>query len=158
MFGFDENFKTININRVKTSGVEFSADLKSYDNFSAFFNYTYTNATDESPNVASENVNLIRRPKHNMNLVLNYKMFSRLDLLVKFMYTGEREDIDFSTYPSTRVILKSYTLVDFVLSYQISDLLRLQGRIENLFDTEYEEVLYYGTLGRSGYIGVVVNL
>jgi len=158
MFGFDENFKTININKVKTSGVEFSAELRSYDNFSAFFNYTYTNATDESPNVASENINLIRRPKQNMNLVLNYKMFSRLDLLVKFMYTGEREDIDFSTYPSTRVILKSYTLVDFVLSYQISDLLRLQGRIENIFDTEYEEVLYYGTLGRSGYIGVVVNL
>ena len=84
--------------------------------------------------------------------------FNRLDLLVKFRYIGEREDTDFSTYPSSRVTLKSYTLLDFAVSYQVTDFLKLQGRVENILDTDYEEVLYYGTLGRSGYLGVVFSL
>ena len=158
MFGFDENFKTININEVQTSGVEFSAELKRYKNFNAFFSYTYTKAIDESQNVDHENVNLIRRPEHSMNLVLDYMLFNRLDLLTKFRYVGDREDVDFSTFPSTRVILKSYMVVDFAMSYQFTDFLRIQGRIENLFDADYEEVLYYGTLGRSGYLGIVLSL
>jgi len=34
----------------------------------------------------------------------------------------------------------------------------LFGRIENLFNKYYEEVLYFGTLGRSFYFGIEVNL
>lgn len=158
MFGYDENFKTINIKEVKTSGIEFSAQLKNYKSFSASLNYTYTNAKDESPNVQPEDENLVRRPKHSLNLVLDYMFFNRLDLLVKFRYIGEREDTDFSTYPSSRVTLKSYTLIDFAVSYQLTKFLKLQGRVENILDTDYEEVLYYGTLGRSGYLGVVLSL
>ncbi len=67
---------------------------------------------------------------------------------------GKRDDKDFSVYPIKRVQLKSYTLVNLSASYQINNLVQLYGRIDNLFDQYYEEVLGYATPGFSGYLGV----
>jgi vitamin B12 transporter len=44
------------------------------------------------------------------------------------------------------------------MNYKLFDEVTLNGRIENLFDKKYEEVLYYGTLGRTFYIGFNASL
>jgi vitamin B12 transporter len=56
------------------------------------------------------------------------------------------------------VQLSDYTIVDFTVNYKLLSNLNLFGRVENLFDTEYEEVLYYGTLGRTFYAGLSFDL
>ena len=71
------------------------------------------------------------------------------------MYVGEREDEDFSDiFNPVRVTLDSYILVNLSASVQMSEVFRISGRVENLLDEEYQEVLGYGTPGLSAYVGI----
>lgn len=153
LIGFDENFVTVNIDKAQTSGIEFFASYKNSKNFNINLNYTYVSAKDKSPGVLKESEDLIRRPNNKLNMNINYMPLTDLNLNINTSFVGERKDDDFESYPSKRVTLKSYTLVDFAASYKLINQLSINGRIENIFDTEYEEILYYGTLGRSFYMG-----
>ncbi len=157
MFGFDQNYVTININNAETKGVELSVILKNISGFSASASYTYTDAVDKGDGTAGNEKPLLRIPRHKFVLSMNYDWQNKLNINTQLRYIGRREDEDFSVYPSERVTLASYTIADLAASYQITDLIRIYGRIENLFNTDYEEVLYYGTLGRSFYAGVALT-
>jgi vitamin B12 transporter len=50
--------------------------------------------------------------------------------------------------------LKSYVLTDVRIAYPINDTFELYGRVENLFDQQYETLYRYGTLGRGAFAGV----
>lgn len=154
LFGFDENFVTINIDKAETKGVETFLTYNS-DNFYAHLTYTYTDAVDLS---GEQETKLIRRPADKVTLSVSFNPVEKLNLNSSIRYVGEREDDDFSTFPSTRVQLSDYTIVDFTVNYKLLSNLNLFGRVENLFDTDYEEVLYYGTLGRAFYAGLNYSL
>ena len=53
---------------------------------------------------------------------------------------------------SNRVRLDPYLLVDLRAEYRFSDALRVQARIENLFDEEYETAAYYNQPGRGFFV------
>lgn len=154
MFGFDQNFVTININEAQTKGIESFVTFQS-NNFYAHLTYTYTDAVDLSNESESK---LIRRPKDKLTLSLSYNPIEKLNLNTSIRHIGERGDEDFSVFPSARVKLESYTIVDFSVNYKLLSSMRLFGRVENLFDADYEEVIFYGTLGRSFYAGLVFDL
>lgn len=150
MFGFDQNFVTININKAETKGIESFVTYKS-NRFYAHLTYTYTDAVDLSN---LEESRLIRRPKDKVTLTLSYNPIEKINLNSSIRYVGGREDDDFSTFPSTRITLSEYTIVDLAVNYKLIDNLNLFVRVENLFNTDYEEVLYYGSLGRTFYGGI----
>lgn len=158
LIGYDANYKPININRAKTEGLEFITSLNNFWGFNLSFSYTYTRAEDRSDGISEENKQLIRRPKNQSNLIINYNGLPKLNLNADIRYTGERFDNDFSNFIPNRVTLKSYTLVNFGASYKLIKQLTIFARIENLFNEKYEDVLFYGTLGRSFYAGVKLNL
>jgi vitamin B12 transporter len=157
MFGYDSNYVSVNIGKARTRGVELSLMMRTRDSFETIVNYTYTEATDKTPG-ANYNRPLIRRPKNSASVVLNYKFSSRFNVNADFVYVGKREDINFSVYPSTRVQLAPYDLLNVSLSYKLSEVVRFYGRIENLFDEKYEDVYGYGTPGRAGYVGITLNV
>ena len=68
------------------------------------------------------------------------------------------KDLDFSTFPATRVTLDSYTLVNIAGSYVVNKYLTVFARIENLFDDDYEEVLGFRARGIGAFGGVRLNL
>lgn len=158
MFGFDASYKTINIAKASSNGFEFSASAKNIYSFSLNVNYTYTKTKDEYEGTADYDKPLLRRPSHRLFVGLNYEPINDLLLGLQLKYTGERDDKDFSNYTTTRLTLPAYTLVNLSVSYNLFSYLTLIGRIENLFDKQYEEVLYYGTMGRSFYAGINLNL
>ena len=43
--------------------------------------------------------------------------------------------------------------MDLRASYTVSDKLEVYGRIENLFDEDYETIRRYGVVGRGAFIG-----
>jgi vitamin B12 transporter len=47
-----------------------------------------------------------------------------------------------------------YILADIRAAYDLTKQISLYGRIENLFNEQYETVLRFGTLGRAAYAGV----
>jgi vitamin B12 transporter len=150
LFGFDDNFKALNIYEAETRGIEtyFSANPVSGLRFK--FNYTYMK-TEDSQN---DNLPLLRRPEVKIVYNLNYELIENTNLDLELIYTGVRDDKDFLNFPATRVKLESYTLVNLAVSYNIFPFLQLFGRVENLFDSDYEEVFGYETPGLSGYAGI----
>ena len=50
--------------------------------------------------------------------------------------------------------LDSWTRLDLTGRYDINEKVELYGRIENLFDEDYQQILGYGTPGTSGSLGI----
>ncbi len=136
----------VNVAQAQTSGVEVSAAVLPMKNFSIQGNYTYTRSKDK---ISGEK--LLRRPENRADLVLNYRFADRANVNLNLLYVGKRED--YFPYPD-RVVAEPYTLVNLVLSYQVSNNVEAFARIDNLFDREYEVVLGYGSAGRSAYVGL----
>jgi vitamin B12 transporter len=158
LFGFDENFKTININKAETRGIEFYGSAFISKNIEYKVNYTYTEAKDRSESSSEKDLTLIRRPKHKAAFNLNYQFSNAGNANIEMIYVGDREDKDFSKYPAERVILKSYLITNIYVSYKLFEMIELFGRIENLFDNYYEQVLGYASPGRAAYGGIKVSL
>ncbi|MEP0862672.1 MAG: TonB-dependent receptor [Ignavibacterium sp.] len=158
MFGFDPNtFKTININKAQTSGIEFFTQFKPLDNFYLKANYTFTKAFDKSEGVTAEDEPLLRRPEHKAGLFVSYDINTKINSSIEAIYVGKRFDKDFSLFPAERVTLNSYLILNLAASYKVTDFLQFFGRIENILDKEYEEVFGYGTPGISFYAGLSLN-
>jgi vitamin B12 transporter len=56
-----------------------------------------------------------------------------------------------------RVRLDGFALVDLRASLPLTESLEVFGRIENVFDAEYQTVAGYGNAGRGAFIGVRVR-
>ncbi|MBK9098159.1 MAG: TonB-dependent receptor [bacterium] len=158
MFGFDPiTFKSININKAQTNGVEIFTKAILTSEIEIKANYTYTNAIDKSENTVDFNKKLYRRPEHKAGLFLSYLFSEDLNANVELIYVSKREEPDFVNYPS-RIIVPDYLLVNFAAHYDILPFIRLQGRIENLLDKEYEEIYGFGTAGFSVYGGISLKV
>ena len=158
LFGFNANFKTINIGKAESSGIEFFFSAKPVNEFHLKTNFTYTDSRNKSENSPDFNKQLIRRPKFKISASINYHPADNVNFNTEIIHAGKREDLNFSVFPVQRVRLESYTTVNISAAYNIISNIQLYGRVENLFDTEYEEVLGYNTPGLSGYAGVKFSL
>ncbi len=157
MFGFDYlTFKTININKAVTKGAEIYLHAKPFDQLELKANYTYTDAKDMSPNSSDYGKKLLRRPESKLGFYTSYSFIPKANINAEVIWVGVREDIDFSTFQ--RVDLKSYVLINLAAHYDVLKFLRLNFRVENLLDTDYEEVFGYGTAGLSFYGGIKLSL
>jgi vitamin B12 transporter len=148
-FGYYENTA-----RNKANGVELEGAFAFTDRASLSANYSHTSSQDRSPGSATYGMQLLRRPKNTANATLNYGWPQNVDTAVAVRYVSSSADNDFNVFPSARVTLADYTLVDLRVSWAVTEQVKLAGRIENLFDKEYTTVLDYGTTGRAGFISV----
>jgi vitamin B12 transporter len=100
---------------------------------------------------------LLRRPTHSGSLVLSYTRSRGASLSTAVSFVGKRPDLDFVQFPSPRVTLREYTKADMSAEYPFASSSRTQlaitARIENLFDTRYEDVLNFKAPGRTILIG-----
>jgi vitamin B12 transporter len=80
----------------------------------------------------------------------------RAGLNLNVNVTGEQFDLFFDpeTFVSETVTLSSYNVVDLAGSWRLTDSLELVGRVANLFDEDYEEVLGYSRPGVAFYGGL----
>lgn len=113
--------------------------------------YTFTDSKDHETDEQ-----LLRRPRHSGGIVLDQRIRPGIDLNLGFRFSGERRDNDFSTWPATPVTLGGFGIVNVAANWEIRPNIQLFGRIDNLFDAEYEEILGYGTVGVTGYLGIRV--
>ena len=132
------------INQVGTStrqGIELSASVNFFNGLTAGASYTYLDAFDAS------GVREIRRPQHSGSINLAYKLEEiPLTLHGEVIFAGDATD-------SAKRLLPAHAVVNGGLNYQLSDQVEIYGRVENLFDTKYQEVYGYNTQGRTFYAG-----
>lgn len=137
-----------NILKARTSGVELTAALRPVDDLRFQVNYTYTNARNRTPG-ANYDKQLARRPQDSLSTLLDYAWGFGLTTGATATMVGA----SFDNAANSRRI-GSYVLVDLRAAYPITANIEVYGRIENLFDTQYETTLNYGQPGRAGYAGV----
>lgn len=139
-----------NLSRAKSRGAELYGTWQLTDDLSLRGAYTYTDTED-----SSTGEELLRRAKNRFSMTANCRfMEDKGNLNLEVIYTGKRDDMDFSAFPASRVTLDSYVLVNLAGSYDVNEHVTVFARIENLLDEEYQEVLGYGTPGISAYAGL----
>lgn len=137
-YDFTDGFQ--NVEGLITQGIESSIYWYPSDLFDAALSYTYTDSENKE-----DNRRLRRRPLHKGTLDLNIYPVEKLQFNLNAIYTSKRDDDE---------TLPEYTLVNLAASYRITDNCKIFGRVDNLFDEDYEEVTGYGTAGVSGYAGL----
>lgn len=123
-------------------GLELVGEYTFFDSLRLTGNYTY-NDTETAADEAR-----LRRPKHLANLAIDWQLLA--GALVMSAHLRAVADAEGFGGES----LDDYQVVDIRASYQFAGGLSLYGRIENLFDEDYEEVPNYNTPGTSAYAGV----
>ncbi len=143
----------------KRQGIELSGLALLSERLSMSANYTYLDATQADATGAQ--LREIRRPKHIANLAFDYIfMDERANLNLSANYNGKQSDFFFPPpfFSQETVSLNSFTLVNLTGSFQLSRQMSLYGRIENLLDDNYEEILGFQSTGIAFYAGIKLNM
>ena len=136
---------TANVGVARTKGIESSLEAIQ-GNYSSSFSLSYLDAVN-----SSTDQRLLRRPRILGNFVVMYSNdISALGLGLNFVH--DVMDIDGGTFSTIEG--DDYAIVRLFADYQISEGIKLFGRIENLMDEYYEEVDGYPALGRAVYAGL----
>jgi len=133
----------------KRRGVEISGEWRATDALTLTTDYTYLDATEPDGSVE------VRRPRHQFGLGVDYLVAEgRGSLSAELLHvSGNHDGQPWSGYQKKE--LPSYTLVNVAGGYDLTDQVRLTGRVTNLFDRDHEEVWGYATRGRAAYLGLV---
>ncbi len=141
-----------NIGKIESKGWETALSFNPLEWLSFDAHYTYTAAKNETEGDANKDKYLIYRPKHTGGASLNIKPVKKLNINLNAQYTGKRYDnADNSTE------LPAYTLFNLAASYDVTDRLRIYGRVENLTDKKHQSVYQYGEPGIGFYGGIKVT-
>lgn len=97
---------------------------------------------------------LLRRPNRMAAIGLSYQPSSPWKFGLRARYTGERNDRDWSLYPSPVVQLDAVTITDGEITYSVNPSIDLRLRMQNITDESPEWVWGYGSQGRALYLGV----
>jgi vitamin B12 transporter len=139
----------MNIGKAESKGTEILIQARPFDDLS--FNATYTRTEAKDRDTGAD---LLRRPKQEFSASLNYNFQKKANINLTFVRIGEQDDLDFSTWPSTRLTLSSYSLLNAAVSFNFASSFQIFFRLDNIFNEEYEMVKGYGTPGFSVYGGV----
>ena len=137
-----------NTAKTKAEGVEVDGAYEINPMVTVSANYTNMDAVNRSAG-ASYGKDLARRAGETGSGDVTVTLPSGLSGGVTMQYVG----YSFDNATNTRR-LKSYVLTDVRLSYPINDTFEVYGRVENLFDQQYETLYRYGALGRGAFAGV----
>jgi len=128
-----QGFPPANVGRARTRGVELGGEYApGKEGWFARGGYTLLRAKDEATGL-----DLIRRPRHEARLGAGYRQ-AGFGGWVDVVYVGEREDINFATF--ARETVDGFFKVDLSGRVEVADEVRLTLRVENAFDSNYEEV------------------
>jgi vitamin B12 transporter len=138
-----------NVSRARADGIELGLSLRPVAALRVQANYTYTNATNRSPGNANFGRQLVRRPQHSMTALIDYRWPFGLETGATLTHVGA----SFDNASNSRKV-EGYVLAELRASYPVTERIDFYGRIENLFDEQYETIFRFGTPGRAAYAGV----
>jgi vitamin B12 transporter len=155
-----------NIDKATAWGFEnFAAwQVSRYVNLRA--DYTYTVALAEStPGCTSlpcAGQELLRRPKNKASLTANWQATDRLSVASTLLYVSSWWDYTRQAEPpdgfEQYVRAPGYTTVNLAANYALRDDVTLFGRIDNLFNAQYEDPLGFMRPGFGAYAGIRLTL
>ncbi len=133
-----------NIALASAEGWELQLALRPADDLDVAINYTNIDSRNDitgnrQRRVADETISLVADYRHKTGLALGVTVFAAGDSFENASNTNR---------------LDGYVVTDIRASYGISEGLEIFGRIENLFDAQYETAFLYGQPGRAVFGGL----
>ena len=135
-------FPNMNVARARNEGVELSFVWSVTDAWQLRGSYAYLNAA----NLSTGEGFLDRRPKNSGSIGLEHSEESTV-VGAEMVFRGDTREKDFSLWPAPWVNADDYAVARLYAERELKEDLSLFGRIENLFEAEYEEVDGYPALG-----------
>ena len=136
----------VNLEKTRTDGIEAQAEARLTDSLSLRATYAWTDAIDDVTKLE-----LYRAPEHSGSIGLGWQR-GPAQALLTLRAESEQADIDPALF--SRSGREGFVTADLAGSYEIGDGVELTGRVENLNDEEFQEVLGYGEPGRTAYVGI----
>jgi vitamin B12 transporter len=137
----------VNIGKAKTYGVEAFASFEITGNLRTRFDYTHTIAKDEITGM-----DLLRRPRDKYSASAVWRPTDRLTITPTLLYLGTWLDIDRSTFVYRDG--GDVAVVNLAADYVLNEHVTLFGRVDNLFNKQYEDPLGWLQPGLAVYGGV----
>jgi vitamin B12 transporter len=130
---FDPSFNStyINIDKADIQGAEAFLHTQMLKSLAVRLDYTYTDAEDDS-----SGEKLLRRPKHKLNLDVEYRPTAKLGINLALNYVSDYKDISRET--AATISGDDYAVWDITAEYQFNKRWRVFGRVENVADEHYE--------------------
>ena len=156
--GYTSDFlKLENLGSAKTLGIEAFAHWEPVSWLFFRASYTWLDAVSTSnANVdLPEGSRLLRQPRNEFFASVGVQPYKGLSLSMEVKEVNAREDIDPRTF--ARVDAPDYHFLRLLADYAINARLHVYGRVENLTDEHYQEVLGYPALGRGFFGGAAVH-
>ena len=144
LIGFDANFAPANIDEARILGVEAGVTMVVHG-WTIDAGLTLLDAENRSagPNEGNQ---LPRRPETTGRLDVE-RRFEKFTLGARVAGSGSSYD---DAANQRRV--PGYAVLDLRAEYQLGSAWRLQARVANLFDSEYETIAFYNQPGRATYL------
>ena len=137
-----------NIGQAKSQGWEAGFTAALLKNLDMRGQYTYTLTRD-----LTTTARLSRWPVHQASLGLSYQPVEPVHVHVDYRYVGSRFNDPANTQKQG-----SFGVVNVSGTYDVTKNFQIFGRIDNFFNQDYEEILFFGTPIRSVYGGVKITL
>lgn len=146
-------FCPINVADARSQGWElgFKATIMKGLDVRGQYTYTMTRAFDTPANPLGENKRLPRWPIDQATLGLSYQPIDPLRVNLDYRFVGARNN-NLANTPSQQ--LGSFNVVNASATFDATQNWQVYGRVDNLFNSHYEEILFFGTPSRSVYGGV----
>jgi vitamin B12 transporter len=145
LIAYDPTTQTVeNVAQAEIRGLELSGSARVMD-WELSLSLTLQDPRNRSEGPNDGNL-LARRPEQMGELNLD-RRFERWSAGATLFVSGRRFDD-----PANTRTLPAYALVSLRADYAFTPALRIQGRVENLFDQEYETASYYNEPGTAVFV------
>ncbi|MGM0433812.1 MAG: TonB-dependent receptor domain-containing protein [Pseudomonadota bacterium] len=135
-----QNLQAVNVNEAEIRGVEaeYGRSLKDWDmTLSATFQRAENRKSGER---------LLRRPDEKASLILGHNLNARTRLTLEGKVASER--------PDRNRTLPGYGIINLAATRRLESGIRLEARIENLTNKEYQLADTYNTQDLAGFVGI----
>jgi vitamin B12 transporter len=158
-----------NLGAARARGIEAGMALRPASGITISGDYTWleTSVTDAGASTSpgfAEGARLLRRPEHAGRAAVRYVSGGRVTAAAGVSFVGARDDIDFRPFPSVRVALPAYQLVDLSLEVVMRQAgggapgVTVSARVENVLDESYEPVVGFRGRGRTILAGAKLGI
>ena len=162
--GIDYNyvtFKYFNFFKQIARGLEWELTVNPVDFLSIRANYTYLSVTETTQNRVAQNKDTayayaLRRPKHNINLNVDFTVTKSLTLSATVKHASNRRDV--GGYQLADVMLDGYSLLGAHASYNFNKNFGAFADFQNITGKKFFDAMGYNSIPFMSTAGVTVQL
>jgi vitamin B12 transporter len=137
-----------NIGRARAQGLEVAGNLHLASSLTVGLAYTLLDAEDRTPGSATYGNDLARRPEHALTVTGDWRIRNAIRLGADLRVVSDSFDDAANLVP-----LDGYATLALRGEWDASDHVTLFGRVENVWDEDYQTAAGYATEGRAAHVG-----